>query len=177
METGLKERLQDIKDAKKVVEQVLNANIHAKNRERANVDARMLYSKLLREMGMSLKSIGATLNKDHSSIVHYLDVINRLIESDKTTQLNYLRCKEKYYENRQPEYVGEEKAISKQLAEAEKKINKLMLELDKISNTEIKYERLSSIINLIDSRTPRGKERSIERRINLMFNGLENIED
>lgn len=177
MKRTIEQELQDINAAREIVEKKFNTKLISKDRKREGVDARMVYAKLLREMGLSYKRIGDTLGKDHSSIVHYNQAFDKLLEFNDDIKVIYAECVNEYFNGREPVIAMPEIAMRKELIELRKKINVLTIEQDKILDMQLKYERLKSIIELVNSRTPRGKERLIERKINLMFNGLENSED
>jgi hypothetical protein len=51
-------------------------------------------------------------------------------------------------------------------------IEKLILERDNVTQMEKKYKRIADIMNLIDKKTPNGREKFILKRINLMFNDI-----
>ena len=53
-----------------IVKSVFNEDVKDKIQRREIVDARMVFSKILRERGYTYASIGRFLKKDHSTIVH-----------------------------------------------------------------------------------------------------------
>ena len=62
----------EVEIVRKIVEQVTGVNIFEKNRKRFVVEARAIYSTLLRDVGYSFPFIAETLGKDHTTIIHYM---------------------------------------------------------------------------------------------------------
>lgn len=58
---------------KEVVFAVTGHSVDCKSRKHDHVFSRMIYSKILNEHGLGPSAICRTLNKDHSTIIHYLD--------------------------------------------------------------------------------------------------------
>jgi chromosomal replication initiation ATPase DnaA len=63
---------------KEIVSKVFETDIMMKKRTRNNVEARMIYTKILRDELNTFASIGKSINKDHSTMVYYY-VIRRSI--------------------------------------------------------------------------------------------------
>jgi len=66
---------------KDVVFTVTGHSVDSKSRKHDNVFSRMIYSKILNEHGLGPSAICRTLNKDHSTIIHYLDEFGPLCVS------------------------------------------------------------------------------------------------
>ena len=77
------EMTNDFELSRKIVEMITGVDILQKNRIRNVVEARMIYALLLREIGHSLSSIGSTLGKDHTTIIHYVKTLRSLLDIDK----------------------------------------------------------------------------------------------
>jgi hypothetical protein len=52
---------------------ILNEELYIPNRKRDKVYRRFYLANLLRKEGLMLKEIGAILNKNHATIIHYID--------------------------------------------------------------------------------------------------------
>ena len=76
---------------KEIVSQVFDTNINIKTRKRNNVEARMIFSKILREDGNTFESIGKAINKDHSTIVYYANQASILIKQSILLDLIYYK--------------------------------------------------------------------------------------
>lgn len=77
---------------KNVVESLLSVNILINSRERKNVDARMIYCKIMRNSGYTLSEIGESISKHHSTIVHYMKQFEVLYEFDNSVKDSYDKC-------------------------------------------------------------------------------------
>ena len=158
---------------KEIVSQVFDTNINIKTRKRNNVEARMIFSKILREDGNTFESIGNAINKDHSTIVYYVNQASVLIKQSIELSDKYLECKNCYIDNLDvvlPQMKYDE--LKNEVLELKLLINKLTIERNEIIKVQEKYNRIKKIINLVAERTHVGKEEFIERKINQMFNGI-----
>lgn len=164
----------DIEVVRNIVEMVTGVNIHAKNRKRTIVEARMIYSAILREAGYSLPFIADTLKKDHTTIIHYLRLVKDLSETDNQVMRRYLRCRELFVLEKQPvnlvnptDYKAEVDRLKTQIEimKAENYLlNEELIQL-KVSDTN----RLLKVFKLIEENTPKGHELIVERKIRKMF--------
>ena len=158
---------------KEIVSKVFETNINIKTRKRNNVEARMIFSKILREDGNTFESIGKAINKDHSTIVYYVNQASSLIKQSIELSDKYLECKNCYIDNLDvvlPQMKYDE--IKNEVLELKLLINQLTIERNEIIKVQEKYNRIKKIINLVAERTHVGKEEFIERKINQMFNGI-----
>jgi len=158
---------------KEIVSQVFNTDINIKTRKRNNVEARMIFSKILREDGNTFESIGKAINKDHSTIVYYVNQASSLIKQSIELSDKYLECKNCYIDNLDvvlPQMKYDE--LKNEVLELKLLINQLTIERNKTIKVQEKYNRIKKIINLVAERTHVGKEEFIERKINQMFNGI-----
>lgn len=158
---------------KEIVSKVFDTNINIKTRKRNNVEARMIFSKILREDGNTFESIGNAINKDHSTIVYYVNQASVLIKQSIELSDKYLECKNCYIDNLDvvlPQMKYDE--LKNEVVELKALINQLTEERNEIIKVKEKYNRIKKIINLVAERTHVGKEEFIERKINQMFNGI-----
>jgi chromosomal replication initiation ATPase DnaA len=158
---------------KEIVSQVFDTNINIKTRKRHNVEARMIFSKILREDGNTFESIGKAINKDHSTIVYYVNQASSLIKQSIELSDKYLECKNCYIDNLDvvlPQMKYDE--LKSEVVELKFLCNRLATERNEIIKVQEKYNRIKKIINLVAERTHVGKEEFIERKINQMFNGI-----
>ena len=158
---------------KEIVSQVFDTDINIKTRKRNNVEARMIFSKILREDGNTFESIGKAINKDHSTIVYYVNQASVLIKQSIELSDKYLECKNCYIDNLDvvlPQMKYDE--LKDEVVELKFLVNKLASEKNEIIKVQEKYNRIKKIINLVAERTHVGKEEFIERKINQMFNGI-----
>lgn len=158
---------------KDIVENTFGVNIMKKRRGRDYVNARLIYSRILRDTGHTFESIGDSLGKDHSTIVHYIDISNMAFIQDDDLSEKYLVCKELFMKDK-PHLSREYKEfqmMSKVLKLTSER-DELIRELQKLRKVDKVYKRIESIIEFINMRTPVGLEKTIELRIKRMFNEL-----
>lgn len=158
---------------KEIIEKTFGINLLKKKRGRDYVNARLVYSKILRETGHTFESIAESLDKDHSTIIHYIDISKTVFIQDGNLSEKYLVCKEIFLKDN-PTLSREFKEfeMTSKIFRLTEERDRLLAESIKVRKLEKKYKRLESIINLIDMRTPAGFEKTIETRINRMFNEL-----
>jgi Sec7-like guanine-nucleotide exchange factor len=88
------------KELIKIVNEVFLLDLTLNNRKRETVDARKIYSKILKERGHTFQAIGKEINKDHATIVHYLKDIDFLLSSDSLLMDKYIYSKTVFLKNK-----------------------------------------------------------------------------
>ena len=148
-----------------------------KGRKREVVNARMIYSDILRERGWSYKAIGRSIRKDHATIIHYVKSIDPYMESDVTLRNSFLLVSRAVSYYKKSDIFLTEDELHKELINLRNENKNLSLELSTLKN-QIKQDaekksRLNSILNIVSTRTPRGQEQKIEALINRLYNGVQ----
>jgi hypothetical protein len=169
----------DLEILKNIVNMVLVTDINAKNRRRYVVEGRMIYAKILREYGYSLNRIGCSINKDHTTIIHYTNVIGKLLDVDLEILNKYIKCRDIFILERgsSSELITEHN-FKNEIFRINTKMSVLIAEneflKEKIVNIEKDLssndKRLNRIVNFINKNTPIGHEFIIERKIRNIFN-------
>lgn len=157
---------------KDIILDTTGINIMDKNRFRQVVDARIVFSKIIRERGYTYSSIARYLSKDHSTIIHYICECNSLIQTDDKMMETYITCRNKFLEDKDALLTYTDKDAVKEMIILKMDIEKLIEKNNKLKDIQNKYNRLNEIINIIDKRTPEGKEHEVKKEIIRMFNGL-----
>lgn len=168
---------QEMDSLKEIILKLLKLDINKKERSRELVDARYIYAKILKDRGHTLMSIGRSLKKDHTTIMHYIKQVEIMLKQDNRLAEMYVMCKEAFLTDK-PHFSKDYKEfelISK-IIKLTKENESLILERKNILDMKEKFSRISRIVDIIDMRTPVGFERTIEEKINRMFNGLLQIE-
>jgi len=80
------------KKVRNIVNNLFGLDIMTKSRQRQYVNARMIYSKILRDQNHTYKSIAFSLRKNHASILHYVKSIDWLLSYDKDLLIKYKEC-------------------------------------------------------------------------------------
>jgi len=154
-----------------IIERNLEIDLLSKQRKRDNVDGRRIFSKVLYDRNYSLTSIGNFLNKDHSTIIHYIDDIDSLFKQDHSLFSNYITCRDEFYDNESTmELVIKSEKTSFTVKDMKKNLEKLMLERQDVLTLKNKYSRLESIIEIIDQRLRKGDEYLLAKKLNTIFN-------
>ena len=165
-----KELKKESESLKEIIKEVAGVNIMKTSRIRTYVDARMIYSKILRDRGYTLGSIGRTIMKDHTMIIHYLSNVDTFINTDKEMIEMYAMCCAKFYEIYSSDEEYNVFALQKKVAALTSRINELTLQQNSPPVIEPPYGRLNKIVEMINERTPKGKEDVVDRKINAIFN-------
>ena len=142
-----------------IIKKRLGLDIMVKTRSREYVDARIIYSKILKEHGYTLSVIGNSIMRDHTVIVHYLQTANALIKNDDNFYMNLVSCRNEFNVGKL-DSSGVEKL--RQLQDALYKITK-DYELEKKKNASTKkiidkYDRFCTLIDYLDRIIPEGDE-------------------
>ena len=83
-----------IDDLRNIVELVTGERILSITRYRGEVEARMIFSSILKDTGMHVESIALSMKKSRYAAHYYLKRFNDLVELDSTFRSLYLKCKE-----------------------------------------------------------------------------------
>jgi hypothetical protein len=167
--------MSEMQELTEIIKSVFNEDVKDKTQRREIVDARIVFSKILRERGYTYSSICRFLRKDHSTIISYMRNVHALLTQVDGLMQKYKVCKDSFLANKEELVVVKpqnEKEMS--IISLNNQIEKLILERKSVLEMEQKYTRLSSILEMIDKRTPKGKEKLVLKNINLMFNDIAN---
>jgi hypothetical protein len=151
-----------------IVSEAFKVEIVKKTNKREAVNARKIFSKILSDRGYTRSEIGRYLKKDHSSIVHYMYDVDNMIKHTDGMAEKYVHCKNAFG-NVVTETIDEE---NKNIVSLKVRIDELLLDRERLNKKIEKYERIKNIIDMIDCRTPIGKEFLVYKKINFMFNGM-----
>jgi len=82
-----------IRYLKKIVDGEFNIDIADKCRKTNYVNARLVYSYILRKRGVGLVRIGDSLNKNHATICYLINNAPFYFKQDSELEFRYLSCK------------------------------------------------------------------------------------
>lgn len=163
----------DTESLKEIINGVFSVNIMKKSRELKFVDARLVYAKILRDRGYTLKSIGKSIGKDHTTVIHYMSQVDHVLKHDLQLMEKYLICKDSFIKGRDELFQNSnELDLQMTIINLKSHIDELILERSTVLKMDEKYKRLRKIIDIVEKRTPKGDEAFIERQVNNMFNGF-----
>jgi hypothetical protein len=156
-----------------IVKSVFDEDVKDKIQRREIVDARMVFSKILRERGYTYASIGRFLKKDHSTIINYMRNVYSLLTQVNGLMAKYIICRDLFLIDKEVLYINKEEKDNKlSIISLNNQIEKLILERESVTRMETKYKRIEDILSIIDKKTPNGKEKFILKKVNLMFNDI-----
>jgi hypothetical protein len=155
------------------LESFLGMSLSEKSRKRSMVEARMIYAKLMKVYTRtSLSDIGRAIGKDHATIIHYLTNFKWLKKTDQAFSSKYDTIADMYEEFRATWFNEDRFDDKKQIQLLKSSIEKMTTERDRYEKYFKKIQRIDSIVQLIEERTPRGEEEYVESKINRMFNSI-----
>ena len=85
---------------KQIINDVFLVDINDNSRFRNLVDAKRVYSKILRDMGCSYPSIGSSIGKNHATVMHYIKTIDTILTYDANVRNKYIACKNIFVEKK-----------------------------------------------------------------------------
>jgi len=81
---------------KEIINDVFSVDIELSSRKREITDARMVYAKILRDIGYTCDAIGKSIKKHHSTITHYMKNADYFLQYDKELNRKYEFCKKEF---------------------------------------------------------------------------------
>lgn len=93
---------EEIEALKEIVNNVFCVDLSKVTRERKLVDARRVYSKVLRDRGYTFELIATALKKDHATVIHYMRSVDSILLYDKDVREKYMTCKNIFLEGKSP---------------------------------------------------------------------------
>ncbi len=173
------EERSDFEVAREAVLIAFGADVNDKGRPRHVVEARMAYAYILRQIGRTLVEVAKSLNKDHTTIIHYMRTVKNLIEVDPSYARKYVKAREIFVLEKRPlnllsdkDYKAENEVLEAKLAALTYDIKVLKAEKREL---QVKLDfgttkRLLNIFTIIERNTPHGFELITERKIKKLFN-------
>jgi hypothetical protein len=149
-------------------------DITKNTRKRPHVDARKIYARILKDKGWSLQKIGNSIDKHHSTIIHYLKDVEWLIEHDASVREIYMNVSIDF-EN----HIGVDPIHRKTREELLQQIyglqdeNKLLISAIKTLDERLKQEgKYKDIFKTILERLPNEKIHEFQIKVMRILNGL-----
>jgi len=141
----------EMNELKGIVDTIFDVNIANTVRKKDYVEARMVFTKILRDRGVTFVTIGKFLDKNHSTVLNYMSNFDNYF-NEQSLKKKYVVCREAFFQKRP--------------------IDKLYLEKDKLSAIESKYKRFKNILDIMNDKTPYGKENVLEKKIISFLNNI-----
>lgn len=107
---------------KKIINLIYFVDIDEDTRRRPVVDARRAYAKVLKDAGYTYEYIAKTINKNHTSIVHYTRSIESLLKYDSIFEKKFILAKKSFLEDHKNLKLNSREDIYAVAIDLEKKI-------------------------------------------------------
>lgn len=124
---------------KQIVNEIFSVDIDDKRRKRTIVDARKVYSKILRDLGYKYKEIADTLELNHCTIIHYLKNTDDLIKFDAVFKKRYNMCLKKFLLYNKEMIIKSNDGIHLEAISLAERLEEVILEKQRIPLMFIKY--------------------------------------
>jgi len=138
-----------IASLKAIINEELGVSVSTKRRKRELVDARMIYTKILTDMGFSRTMIGLSIGKDHATIVHYVANMYIFFNQDSVLLEKFRRCRDSFFDCYDPIYGYDDKSLRTEILILRKQIKLLLLDQEKLRKYEIEDAIFKDIFKLI----------------------------
>ncbi len=135
---------------KKIINIVYAVDIDESTRRRPVVDARRAYSKILRDAGYTFEYIAKTINKNHTSVVHYASSVDDLLKYDSVFEKKFILAKKNFLEEHKDLKLNSKKDIYAIAISLEKK-------LLEITSKKEEFEHILS-----ECRSNKGRDKCID---------------
>ena len=174
-----------------IVTEVFRDDILDSRRYRNLVDARKVYSHIVRQSGYPYSDIGRYMKKNHATVMHHCTDAPYIIKSDPELKQKYLLCRSRYLEAiGNANYIREDKANKKlidtmqekdsYIDELEQKIQHLQDKSEVLKERVSWYEgefgfykkELRPLYQIITDRTKSKTVEQIAKKLNTMYNGV-----
>ena len=170
----------DAKGLKGIIQDTLCIDVCEKKRTEDIVNARIIYSHILRERGHSLLSIGHSIEKDHATIIHYLRNIDGWRAKDAEFLKIYKDVHDRFISTTEDLIAFSNEAIeSERIASLEeiaidlKISNRLLIERTEELEGELKkFQKFGKIYDVVNERTRVSDKELVLCGIKEFYNGL-----
>ena len=170
------------KELKKVIQEITGVDINEVSRKREIIEARAVYYKILKQIDKkkSLKSIGASVGKDHATVLHSLNNYDMFEQFNPTLKLFRKQILQRL--NYKPiEYFGDisnEKEIQKlnvYIFNMEQEIESLKETITKLEKPRNNYNVVNNIQQLLIETEGTEQQEIIIERLQAVYRMNKNI--
>lgn len=167
---------QKIQRLKAIVNTVFQLDLTKRTRFKEYVDARIIFSYILKDEGLGSTALSKILNVTHATIHNYWKNYDTYMSTDVHLRNKNSMIREEYFNGEDPVYELNNLEIKNELVLLRKKIKELSLENEKLNlelmGMEKEDERWNSIMQIIKQRTKRNTEKEVEFKLTRFFNGV-----
>jgi len=161
------------------IESILHVELITTCRNRENVNARMIFSKILLDKGYTTVAIAEYLGKTHCTIVHYKKRFDGYILNDKRLKDSYESAKAVYFGSFDPVFDMSNKELKDEVFNLRKTIKSLENDVTEAKEylREVKEKYVwkggfDGIQELLHQKCPIGEETNVQHALNSYLNGL-----
>ena len=118
----------------KIINAEMQVDIQSKSRTTSHIDARIIYSYILHERGVTYQRIADHFNKNHATIINAVKNAKNYLKHEPDLYRRYKMCKTIFENNHHPviDYTYEE--LLKSYFDLEEKYNRIEDEMFEIKN-------------------------------------------
>ena len=179
----------------RIIETEFEESLLNKDRRRNSVDAKRVFSVIMRERNHTCSVVGKFIYKDHSTVCHYERTMTDILQTDRVFKKKFESCRNKFFKKleftRLKREAEEQNFKDQVLSNFQKKID--AIESDKKSLQQhnehlmgkikdLKKELnnyntdLEPIHKIVRQRTKPGTSDFIEKKLNSFYNGVYSYE-
>ena len=163
------ERLLECEHLMNIINAHFKIDILTKCQKREYVDARMIFSKILKEKGHGPSFIAGLLKKNHASIINYLKKVDWYIKTDESLKKSYKECRESFYESHDPIFEFNKLELKHEVLKLRRALE---IQIDKNNELRAERKRLDPLFKIVRERTKLDTEEEVSKRLIRMFNGV-----
>lgn len=134
---------------REVILGIYNVDVLENTRRNEVVEARMMFSLILRSRGWTLKSIGRFLGKDHTTIIHYVQNIEFFMAHSRPKRIMYERLLKAFDSEEHGIEAMEKSEMGAEIKKLRMRVEALSLRNEKLVNTYNKSLRFSEMIDFL----------------------------
>lgn len=169
----------DARRLQTITEKVFGTKLHSKRRSRPEVDARFIFSLIMKERGYGSTKLGRLLNKNHATIIHYWKNAEWYLKSDADLRRKYNQVQQEFYESLDSLNVFNRAMFERKIDVLEKKNKQcildskdLKLEVEQLREEVKPYRQYKEILDLVIERARPQELTYTKKKLNTFFNGL-----
>lgn len=141
----------DIQILSSIIKDNLNIDVNERTRKREVVDARRIFYKILRDMGMQYTDIGRIHSKDHSTIIHAVTSFNDIYAVDVDFRRSYKMIHDLFfsYKEHNPLELKSKGELIVNIQRMEGHINGLMSTIKTLKRNLQMFDKYYEIMSVI----------------------------
>ena len=163
------------KSLTKLIEEYLSVDVENKTRKQEYINARMIYYKLLTECRYSYTAIARSLNKNHATIMHGLNLFEDLFDIDNELREYYYLIRQLFFDERSnsPHKFSTRQELLVSINDLENQNKSLNLLVERLKDSLKSYQKYDYLYDIIEERNlNEEKLNKFKRKLNSVLNGV-----